>query len=541
MLPSVRETSTIRSTAPGRRPASRPCRRRRQRPDLLDLDLVRDPQDLEVVGHRVLVAVDSDDPLVALLQSGLVLEGRLGDLRHEPAVLDPAQQPAGHRPLRGLGLAGRRAHLLGQRLGVGVGERRAAHGQDLVEDLVGLGLDPVGELLDVPAAAQRVGDVDHAGLLHDHLLGAQGDLGGLFRRQRERLVEGVGVQRVGAAEHGGECLDAGADHVVVGLLGGQRDAGGLGVEPQPLGLLAGGAVDVAHPARPDPAGRTELGDLLEEVDVGVEEEGQSGGEDVDVETAGEPELDVPEPVRKREGELLRGRRAGLADVVAGDGERLVGRDLLGAVLHQVADQAQVRLGAEEPLLLGDVLLEDVGLQRAVQLAGVDLGPLGGHEHHAEDRDRGTADRHRRGHVTQVDPVEEDLHVGRAVDGHAAVSDLTEGHRVVGVAAHQGRHVEGHRQPAATAAQDHLVALVCLLSVAEASELTDRPRAAAVAGGVQAAGVGELARPLRVVGAVGRLHGDAAQRAEVDVAHAGLLVPGLPAGAGGGLSVGGGHA
>jgi hypothetical protein len=39
-----------------------------------------------------------------------------------------------------------------------------------------------------------------------------------------------------------------------------------------------------------------------------------------------------------------------------------------AVLHQVADQAQVRLGREEPLLLRDVLLEDVGLQRAVELA-----------------------------------------------------------------------------------------------------------------------------------------------------------------------------
>ena len=108
------------------------------------------------------------------------------------------------------------------RFGVGVGQRRAAHGQDLVEDRVGLGLDPVGERLDVPGAAERVGDVDDAGLLHDHLLGAQRDLGRLLARQREGLVEGVGVQRVGAAEHGGERLDAGAHDVVVGLLGGEQ-------------------------------------------------------------------------------------------------------------------------------------------------------------------------------------------------------------------------------------------------------------------------------------------------------------------------------
>ena len=168
------------------------------------------------------------------------------------------------------------------------------------------------------------------------------------------------------------------------------------MEPQPLRLLGLGAVDVAHPARPDPAGRAELGDLLEEVDVRVEEERQPGGEDVDVEAAGEAELDVAEPVGQREGELLRGRRAGLADVVAGDRERLVRRDLLGAVLHQVADQAQVRLGAEQPLLLGDVLLEDVGLQGAVEQARVDAGPLGGDDHHAEDRHGRAADRHRRG-------------------------------------------------------------------------------------------------------------------------------------------------
>src|SRR4051794_10875094 len=59
---------------------------------LLDLNLVRDPKDLQVVGDRVGVDVDADDLLVALLQRGLVLEGGLGDLGHEPAVLDAPQE-----------------------------------------------------------------------------------------------------------------------------------------------------------------------------------------------------------------------------------------------------------------------------------------------------------------------------------------------------------------------------------------------------------------------------------------------------------------
>ena len=176
----------------------------------------------------------------------------------------------------------------------------------------------------------------------------------------------------------------------------RRDAGGLGVEAQLLGLLGLRAVDVAQPARPDAAGGAELRDLLEEVEVGVEEEGQAGRELLDVQPAGQAQLDVGEAVGQRVGELLRGGRAGLADVVAGDADRLVGRDVLGAVLHEVADEAQVRLGREQPLLLRDVLLEDVGLQGAVELAEVDALPFGGDQVHAEHRDGGAADRHRRG-------------------------------------------------------------------------------------------------------------------------------------------------
>jgi hypothetical protein len=272
--------------------------------------------------------------------------------------------------------------------------------------------------------------------------------------------------------------------------------------------------------------------------VAVEEERQARGELVDVELAGQPELDVPEPIGERERELLRGGRSRLADVVAGDRERLVRRDLVGAVLHQVADQAQVRLGLEQPLLLRDVLLEDVGLQRAVELAGVDPGTLGRDDHHAEDRDRGSADRHRGRDVAEVDAAEQGLHVGGAVDRDTAVADLAEALRVVAVPAHQGRHVERDAEAAATAPEDHLVALVGLLRVAEPGELPDRPGPSAVAGRVEPAGVRELAGPLGVVGAVGRLDLHAGERGEVGVANPRLCqrlgVPLLPTLACGGV-------
>ena len=95
---------------------------------------------------------------------------------------------------------------------------------------------------------------------------------------------------------------------------------------------------------------------------------------------------------------------------------------------------------------------------------------------------------------QVEAVEQDLHVGDRVDGDPAVPDLAERARVVGVAPHQRRHVERDRQAVAPARHDHLVALVGLLRVAEAGELPDGPRLAAVAGGVQPAGERVLAGP-----------------------------------------------
>src|SRR6266511_2930596 len=247
---------------------------------LLVLDLGRDAQDLQrlVVGGDVLV--DPDDHLLALLELLLVAEGGVGHLLLEPALLDAGEHALQHAPL--------------------------AEGVDALEDLLRPPLYQVGHVLDVPGAAERVDDAGDAGLLGDHLLGAHRDRRRPLGRQREHLVQRVGVQRLGAAEHGREGLQGGADDVVVRLLAGQRDPGGLGVEPELAGLVGAGAVALPQPARPDPAGRTEIADLLEEVDVRVEEERQLWPEHVDVEAAALSQLDVGESVGQGEGQLLGG-------------------------------------------------------------------------------------------------------------------------------------------------------------------------------------------------------------------------------------------
>ena len=96
----------------------------------------------------------------------------------------------------------------------------------------------------------------------------------------------------------------------------------------------------------------------------------------------------------------------------------------------------------------------------------------------QDRRRGV-DRHRRRDLAERDALVQADHVVEAVDGDALAADLAEAPRVVGVEAHQRRHVEGRGQPRLAVIEQVAEALVGLLDGAEAGELAHRPEPAAV--------------------------------------------------------------
>ena len=84
------------------------------------------------------------------------------------------------------------------------------------------------------------------------------------------------MQGLGTAKNGRQRLNRGPDHVVVGLLGSEGDTGGLGMEAEHpragvFRLRSARAMIPAHIRR----ARAELGDLLEEVALGHEEEGEA--------------------------------------------------------------------------------------------------------------------------------------------------------------------------------------------------------------------------------------------------------------------------
>ncbi len=306
------------------------------------------------------------------------------------------------------------------------------------------------------------------------------------------------MQRLRAAQDGRERLQRRAHDVVERLLRDERHAGRLGVGAQHLRARVLRPEAIAHDVRPHAARRAQLGDLLEEVAVHVPEERQALREGVDVESGRAPELDVGDAVGQREGQLLHGRRARLADVVAAHADGVPARHAPRAVDQHVAHDAQVRAHPADPLLLRDELLEHVVLQRAAKRLGRDAAPLGHDDVERQQRDRGRVDRHRRRHLIEGDAVEQPLHVGDRGHRHALAPDLAARLGVVGVEAHERRHVEGRRQAGLPLFEQKMKAPVGVLGRAETREHAHRPWLAAVHARVRAAREREGARIAQIV-------------------------------------------
>ena len=168
------------------------------------------------------------------------------------------------------------------------------------------------------------------------------------------------------------------------------------------------------------------------------------------------------------------------------------RQVLGAVGEGIGDEAHRGAGREDVGAAGDVFLEDVVLDRAAELGGIGALFLGDDLVHQEEERGGGVDRHRGGDRRLVDAVEEAAHVVEGADGDADAADLAEGAGIVGIDAELGGEVEGDAEAGDAALEEELVAPVGFLGGGEPGVLAHGPGAGAVHGGVDAAGVGEVA-------------------------------------------------
>ena len=269
---------------------------------------------------------------------------------------------------------------------------------------------------------------------------------------------------------------------------------------------------VPHDRPPEAAGGPELRDLLEQVDVGVEKERDLRGDRVDVEAPGHRLIEVRDPVRQGEPDLLHRRRAGLADVVSAHADRVPSRHLPRTELNHIEGEAHRGPRRIDVRGARDVFLEDVVLDRPPQRLPADAPALGDGDVEGEQDRRGRVDRHARADAVEGQAVEEQPHVLDRRDRHADAPDLASSEGRIAVVSHLRRQVEGHTQALVAMLEEIPESPVRLLRGPEARVLAHGPEAAAVHRGPRAAGEGWLAgeseRLREVRGrAMGRRHDD----------------------------------
>src|SRR5215467_9935682 len=100
-----------------------------------------------------------------------------------------------------------------------------------------------------------------------NLLSAQGDSCGIFGRQSEGLIVGIGMKRLRASKHGGHSLNGDAGNIVFWLLSSERNTCCLRVKAHPGGARILRPESLYHDSIPDFARGAELGYLFKEIIV----------------------------------------------------------------------------------------------------------------------------------------------------------------------------------------------------------------------------------------------------------------------------------
>ena len=300
------------------------------------------------------------------------------------------------------------------------------------------------------------------------------------------------MKRVGSTQNGSEPLKGYAHNVIVRLLSGERNSGGLRMSSQHPGLGVLGAVFFPHQAGPDAAGRAELGDLFEEIVVHVKEKRKPRGKVINLHTALEAFVDVTEPIRKRKSQLLDSRRPSLADMVSAHADGVPVRIMFCSVLDRIDDELHGGFDREEPFLLRDVFFENIVLKGAADFFFRNALLFGDGQVHGQNDDGRSIDRHRSRDFAKRDAGVEDLHVLERGDGDAALADFAFAFGAVGVVSHERGHIESRGKSSLAVLKQKLKSLIGFHRARETRELAHRPELAAIHIALNAAGVRILA-------------------------------------------------
>ena len=125
-----------------------------------------------------------------------------------------------------------------------------------------------------------------------------------IRRQADRFIEGVGMQRLRSPKNRGHGFDRGPNDVVVGILFRQRIARGLTVSPE-HGRTRIFGLKLFHELKPKRTRRPQLGHFHIEIHADGEEKREPGRELIHLQPAGDRRTHIFNAVTQGEGQFDR--------------------------------------------------------------------------------------------------------------------------------------------------------------------------------------------------------------------------------------------
>ena len=217
--------------------------------------------------------------------------------------------------------------------------RHTAHFLNFVDQITGFCDQACRQALHIVAARQRVNDLGDTRFFLQDKLCVSSYPRREFAREGHRLVEGIGVQRLGATKPRSQRLDRGADDVVVRILLSKRDARRLTMGAQHQRLIILWLEAVTHQVRPQEPRRPKFSHFHKKVHPNAEEEGQTRRELVHVETLRLRGADIFQSISDSVGEFLHAGRTRFLHVIPGDRDRVVPGHIFRRVCDNIGDNA----------------------------------------------------------------------------------------------------------------------------------------------------------------------------------------------------------
>ena len=131
------------------------------------------------------------------------------------------------------------------------------------------------------------------------------------------------------------------------------------------GLLSTEAL--LHDTGPQSARCPELGHLLKQVVVAGKEEGKPAGEGIHIKPHVNGCLNIGDAIGQSKGQLLSSGGPGLPYMVAANADGVPARHMLPAISEDIGDQPHRGAGREDIGPAGNILLQDVVLNGAIEL------------------------------------------------------------------------------------------------------------------------------------------------------------------------------